>query len=240
MIHQIGSKQIWVACISTKRPQNVAKIKKHINPSWYVCLAEKKDYESQGADNVNEVEGNIVVARNKSISDARDNKCSHCLQLSDDVTRFVEFQSEKKQRVVDFNYVFNKMVSYLKENVKLVGLSINANSRNYKPSYHMENRLVVNDCILVDSTITYDEKADLKEDYDMFLTIVKKGWKVIRLDNLAGAFPHRENKGGANTYRNFFREQRCNNYIRNKWGAFVRDHKTRENQLEIVYSKLNK
>ena len=74
----------------------------------------------------------------------------------------------------------------------------------------------------------------------MFLTIVKKGWKVIRLDNLAGAFPHRENKGGANTYRNFFREQRCNNYIRNKWGAFVRDHKTRENQLEIVYSKLNK
>lgn len=239
MIYKISGIPIWAVCISTKRPSNVQKIKKHIDTSWYVCPNEKKAYEDQGAKNVIEVSGNIVAARNKAIIDAKLNKCSLCLQLSDDVTRFYEYLSETKAVTVNFDYVFKKMVHYAThENVKLVGLSINQNARNYKKNYYTVNKLVVNDCILGDVNFLYDEKADLKEDYDMFLSLVTRGHKVVRIDNLAGAFPHRENKGGANTYRTFFREQKCNAYISNKWKHFVRTHKTRVNQLEIVYQNI--
>lgn len=239
MIHNISGKPIWVACISTKRPENVQKIKKHIDPSWYVCPNEKKLYEANGAKGVVEVDGNIVAARNKAITDAKNNGCSLCLQLSDDVTRFYEFLNEKKAKPVDFDYVFKKMVAYAASDaVKLVGLSIQNNTRNYKKTFYTVNKLVVNDCVLIDTNFLYDEKADLKEDYDMFLSLTTRGHKVIRLDNLSGAFPHRENKGGANTYRNFFREQKCNSYILTKWKHLVRTHKTRVNQIEIMYKNL--
>jgi len=240
MLHKIDGRKIWAVCISTQRPTNVPKITKHIDTTWYVCPNETHQYKTNGASAVVEVDGNIVVARNRALADALANDCSHCLQLSDDVTKFIEFINLKKYVSVDFDYVIKKMIGAIGENIKLVGLSINDNPRNYKPSYYTKNKLIVNDCILADSRLVYDEKADLKEDYDMFLSIVTGKGSVMRLDNLSGSFPHRGNKGGANTYRNFFRELKCNDYIKNKWGALVKDHKTRDNQIEVNYPLLKK
>lgn len=238
MIHQAAGQNIWMACISTQRPSNVSKITKHGSFTWYVCPAESEAYSAAGASSVIEVEGNIVAARNRAIADAAANGCSYCLQISDDVTRFVEYDSSTTLHAVPFSYVLNKMASFAKGNVHLIGLSIQINTRNYKPSYYTINKLVVNDCIMINASQRFDEQADLKEDYDMFLTLTTKGYRVVRLDNLAGAFPHRENKGGANTYRTFFREQRCNLYILDKWKSLVRTHRTRVNQIEVVYKHL--
>ena len=240
MLHEINGKKIWVACISHARPQNVEKIHKHIICTWYTKTKETDAYVSFGAKSVREIDGNIVVARNAAILEARNQGCDYCLQLSDDVSRFYEFISDKKAISVDFQYVFEKMASYLSPKCVLVGLSIQNNTRNYKKTFFTTNKLVVNDCVLINTKFLYDENANLKEDYDMFLTLVTKGHSVIRIDNLAGAFPHRENKGGANGYRNFFVEQKCNLYIFKKWKSLVRNHKTRVNQIEIDYKKLAK
>jgi len=236
----VNGKEIWMACISTQRPSNVPKISKHDSFTWYVCPNEASAYTAAGAQSVVEVAGNIVAARNRAIADAAANHCEYCLQISDDVTRFVEYDNATTYHAVPFSYVLNKMTSFARGNVHLIGLSIQMNTRNYKPSYYTTNKLVVNDCIMIHTEQRFDEEADLKEDYDMFLTLTTRGYKVVRLDNLAGAFPHRENKGGANTYRTFFREQRCNLYILSKWKSLVRTHRTRVNQIEIVYKHLPK
>jgi len=239
MVYNIDNTKVWLACISTKRPTNVRKIHKHCVPTFYTAKNEEHWYLLAGAKSVIEVDGNIVVARNKAIADAKANGCDYCLQLSDDVRRFLEFTSDKTKNVVTFGYVLRKIVG-LGNGYDLIGTSINHNPRNYKKSYFVKNRLVVNDCILIKSDLLYDEQANLKEDYDMFLQLMTTGRRVLRIDNIAGEFPHRENKGGANTYRTYDFEKSCNDYIISKWNGLIKAHPTRRNQVAIDYSKLRK
>jgi hypothetical protein len=234
---------IYCCCISTNRPDNVKKLedKTGLKFTYYTRKNEAQKYLKAGASKVVEVDGNICIARNKAIDDA----CGKvCLQMSDDF---------KKVRLVrGSNGVYNKEVITFVEALKIMvdsfkkiggsyaGTAITDNLFYYTGKQVQQNKLIVNDCILLDGKMKFDEQADLKEDYDMFIRQVKDGNKVLRYNLILMTFPHRGNKGGANDYRTTEREKKCNEYILRKHYGIVKPHSRRENQLEINYKELLK
>jgi hypothetical protein len=227
---------LYLACISTNRPENVVEIKKRtgLDFTFYTKKGESEAYKKMGAVSVVEVDGNIVKARNKAISDAGN---YYCLQISDDyqyTNLITGIKGSYKRTKIEFIKAIGIMLKKAKEiNSAICGTSITDSVIHYKGKPFTVNKLVVNDCIIVRSGLIYDEKADLKEDYDMFCTCIKKGDLVLRFDCLQMKFPHRTNKGGANDYRTTEREHSCNLYVLNKHNGMLKNHKTRQGQIEI-------
>tara|TARA_R100000655_G_scaffold10525_1_gene25186 strand:+ start:825 stop:1565 length:741 start_codon:yes stop_codon:yes gene_type:complete len=245
MLSRMINKQldIYCSCISTNRPDNVRDLedKTGIKFTYYTKQGETEAYVKGGASKVVEVDGNICMARNKAIDDA---KGKVCLQMSDDF--------KKVSLVRGGNGVYNKEIVTFVEALKIMvegfrkiegsyaGTAITDNIFYYTGKQVQQNKLIVNDCILLDGKMKFDEKADLKEDYDMFITQVKAGNKVLRFNLILMTFPHRGNKGGANDYRTTEREKKCNEYVLRKHYGILRPHSRRENQLEINYKELFK
>jgi len=234
---------IYCCCISTNRADNVKALeeKTGLKFTYYTRKGEADKYLEAGASDVVEVDGNICKARNKAIEQAEGRLC---LQISDDY--------KKVSLVRGSNGVYNKEVITFIEAIRIMvesfrriggsyaGTAITDNLFYYTGKQVQQNKLIVNDCILVDGKMKFDEKADLKEDYDMFIRQVKAGNKVLRFNLLLMTFPHRGNKGGANDYRTSEREAKCNQYILKKHYGIVKPHSRRENQLEINYKELMK
>lgn len=227
---------LYLACISTNRPGNVQEIKKRtgLDFTFYTRKGETELYKKNGANAVVEVDGNIVVARNKAISDAGAN---YCLQISDDyqyTNLITGMKGNYKRTKIEFVKAIEIMLKKAKElNATVCGTSITDSVIHYQSKPYTINKLVVNDCIIVRPSLIYDERADLKEDYDMFCTCIKNKELVLRFDCLQMKFPHRTNKGGANDYRTKEKEQACNLYVLNKHFGMLQNHKTRKGQIQI-------
>jgi hypothetical protein len=234
---------IYCCCISTNRPDNVKALeqKTGLKFTYYTRKDEAQIYLKAGASKVVEVDGNICKARNKAIDDAEGKVC---LQMSDDFKKVSLVRGSNgvyNKEIITFIEALRIMVdSFRKIGGSYAGTAITDNLFYYTGKQVQQNKLIVNDCILLDGKMKFDEKADLKEDYDMFISQVKEGNKVLRFNLLLMTFPHRGNKGGANDYRTREREAKCNEYILRKHYGIVKPHSRRENQLEIDYKKLLK
>jgi hypothetical protein len=233
---------IYCACISTNRPSNVKKLENitGLKFTYYTKPNETNEYRKQGATNVVEVDGNICKARNIAIKDAHG---MICLQISDDYQYCNLITGEKNNYIrkkIDFIKALKFMLDKFRkvEKCLLAGTSITDSIIHYAGKPISLNKLVVNDCILIKQGIEYDERADLKEDYDMFVTQVRSNNLVMRFDCLQMKFPHRNNKGGANDYRTKEREIKCNRYVMMKHQGIIELHKTRVNQIQINMKKL--
>lgn len=234
---------IYCACISTNRSDNVKELelKTGIRFTYYTRTGETKEYLMKGASKVVEVDGNICKARNKAIEDSGG---KICLQISDDY-KGVSIAVGSKNNYTKKEITFIESLKIMVENFRKIGASyagtaITDNIFYYTGKQVQQNKLIVNDCILLDCKSKFDEMADLKEDYDMFITQVKKGNKVLRFNLILMTFPHRGNKGGANDYRTTEREKKCNEYILRKHYGIAIPHARRENQLQINYKELLK
>ncbi len=234
---------IYCCCISTNRPDNVKALeeKTGMKFTYYTRVNESETYLKAGATKVVEVDGNICVARNKAIKDAQGKLC---LQISDDykkVNLVIGNKGTYRKKEISFLKAIQIMVDNFKKlKGSYAGTAITDNLFYYTGKQVQQNKLIVNDCILVDGKMLFDDKADLKEDYDMFIRQVQAGNRVLRFNLLLMTFPHRGNKGGANDYRTSERESKCNQYILQKHYGIVKPHSRRENQLEIDYKKLLK
>jgi hypothetical protein len=234
---------IYCCCISTNRPDNVKKLedKTGLKFTYYTRKDEAQIYLKSGASKVVEVDGNICKARNKAIDDSEGKVC---LQISDDykkVNIVTGSNGVYRKELITFIEALKIMVdNFRKIGGSYAGTAITDNLFYYTGKQVQQNKLIVNDCILLDGKMKFDEKADLKEDYDMFISQVKEGNKVLRFNLLLMTFPHRGNKGGANDYRTSQREAKCNEYILRKHYGIVKPHSRRENQLEINYKELLK
>jgi hypothetical protein len=232
---------IYCACISTNRPKNISEIKRltGIDFTYYTRAGETTTYKNAGAHNVVEVNANIVVARNQAIKDANG---KICLQISDDLRKVNIISGVKgnyKRVPISFIDALKIMVErFIKYDCDYAGTAITDSPIQYQNKPIEINKLIVNDCILLGGKMLFDEKADLKEDYDMFITQVRAGNKVLRFSAIAMTFPHRDNAGGANDYRTTEREKKCNEYVMLKHKGIIEHHSKRENQLKINYKKL--
>lgn len=67
----------------------------------------------------------------------------------------------------------------------------------------------------------YDEKMDLKDDYDLALQMLNKYKKVLRANKYAVNAQHGNVKGGCASYRTFERETAACKAIERKWGTKI-------------------
>lgn len=243
----------YISVISHNRPNNVQKITELIGDcTFFVNNGERKSYINAGAVSVIESGDNICSARNKAISQAR--KINRpCIQVSDDLTylREIYFTSGenyhagsggRKVRDVDFNTVVKTMVDELKlTKYWYGGIAVTSNRMNYLKGVNFTyDKLIVNDliCVMPNCPYEFDEDMALKEDYDFTLTNILMNGGLVRCNQFFGQFPHRNNQGGANVYRNSESEKKANERVLNKWGDFLKEHHSRENQISINYSRI--
>lgn len=238
------NKKYLVAVISHKRPQNVQSIMQIVGEdcAFYVNDGEKDSYLSAGAHNVFECGTNICQARNRAIEDSVWHNLPS-IQVSDDL------RSIKKVSLKDGNYnlepiafssVCNLLIHELnKKSYYFGGVAVSSNRLNYTGQDITYDKLIVNDLICVMPTgKLFDEEMALKEDYDMTIRCLLGVGGLVRLNNILCDFPHRENKGGANTYRNRETEQAATDKLYKKWGNLIKKHPTREGQISLNYEMI--
>lgn len=238
----------FLSIISTKRSQNVQFIQslcKGLNCNWFVNTGEGSDYINAGAHATYESGDNICAARNMAISLAGADNMP-CIQISDDLKSVkkltVDSSGKRHLEFIDIAYVCVLLISELKKhNANFGGVAINNNPLNYTGIDVSTNKLIVNDFICVmPGTYIFDEELALKEDYDMCVRQLIDGNKIIRLNNILCDFPHRQNDGGANTYRNESTESAATRALMAKWPKYIVPHKTRPGQVSLDYRAIEK
>lgn len=260
MKRKINGRYVWVAVISHKRPESMMKMYNMIgNFTVYVNKGEKKVYEGVKYENgfnddqvsVVECGEDICTARNKAIEHAlncnnQGFKSGHslpCVQISDDLRSIKTVKMSRGKRVqvpTSFETVVSSMLDEMEERVLYYGgVAVTNNALNYSGEDVSTDKLIVNDFICVRPITTgsqyFDVRMALKEDYDMCVRHLIHHGGVLRLNNILCTFPHRENKGGANTYRNSATEGKATERLFAKWGPHIKHHATREGQVSLNY-----
>lgn len=238
-----------MAVISTKRPERVAPMLQMLGPvcsTWYVSEGEEQSYVSAGLpkDRVRGCRKNISAARNAAIQDARiDDACS--IQFSDDLRNIKTpiLISGKYQRALIT--VHDAISTLLETNLRTKrvygGVALTRNIQNYQGESVSLNKFVACDLIYVGRSCSlFDESVALKEDYDMTLSAILTLGGVFRCENILCDFPHRDNAGGANTYRTTEAEKLVTQKMFKKWGDFIAPHPRRRGQIILNYSKIKR
>lgn len=232
-----------LAIISTKRPENVEFMQKLCEPlecHWYVNEGERDVYLNAGAHYVNDMATNICEARNNALNAAAF-KNLPCIQISDDLRSIKRIwlgsNGKRKTEFETVQNVCNEMVHRLQEtNLIYGGVAVSNNALNYTGEDISTDKLIVNDFIcMMPSNYRFDEALALKEDYDMSIRQLIEVGGVLRLNNVLCDFPHRQNKGGANEYRNDISEAYANEMLLKKWPNFVKMNPRRFNQVLLNY-----
>lgn len=231
-----------LAIISTKRPENVEFMQKLCEPiecHWYVNAGELDVYRFAGAHNVHAGAQNICEARNLALEHAFGNDLP-CIQISDDLRSIKYYCMQDGKRKFNFQTVHNvaqELILLLWAN-KLIygGVAVSNNALNYTGEDISTDKLIVNDFIcMMPSVYRFDEDLALKEDYDMSIRQLIEVGGVLRLNNVLCDFPHRQNKGGANTYRNDSTEGAATERLLKKWPQFVKMNPRRPGQVLLNY-----
>jgi len=235
-----------LAIISTSRPQNVEFMQSMCEPykcHWYVNLGEYQAYEDAGAHVINECALNICHARNQAIKDA-DELGIPCIQISDDLRNIksiiIDSNGKRKTQFETVNNICNELIHQLHENNLFYGgVAISSNPLNYTGVDTSIDKLIVNDFIcLMPGAGLFDEALALKEDYDMSIRQLLGCGGIARLNNILCDFPHRQNNGGANTYRNDSTEAEATKKLLAKWPNFVRMNPRRPGQVLLNYKAI--
>lgn len=231
--------------ISHKRPFNVKKITELIGPcTFFVNIGESEDYIKAGAEAVIECGTNICHARNKAIL------CAQAIglpsiQVSDDLkslkqVRMKEDGENREVWHVDFEHVCRTMLNELERTRFFYGgVAVTTNRLNYTGEDFSHDKLIVCDLIcIMPGPYKFDEDMALKEDYDLSISQLLEVGGLVRCNQFLCDFPHRDNDGGANTYRNSQTEDAATQKLYSKWGPLVKKHPTREGQIALNYTAI--
>ena len=247
---QLPEGRFHMAVISTKRPQRVAPMLEllgHTAATWYVSEGEEADYIAAGLswDRVRGCRHNISAARNEALKDARSHDaCS--IQTSDDlkaVKRIEPYQTGlvKVTRISLEDAIMELLNAASRTRMVYGGVALTTNIQNYTGTNIALNKFVACDLIYAARSCSFfDENVALKEDYDMTLQAILTHGGVFRCDNVLCEFPHRDNKGGANTYRTSEAELAVTKKMFMKWGDLIKVHPRREGQILLNYPKIKR
>ncbi len=236
--NQLTGKEYFLAVISHKRPENVEKIARIVGgATFFVNRAEKGDYANAGAHKVIPCGDDICAARNRAIEEAKEYGVP-CVQVSDDLRRIKRFSLKAGKRV-SVEITFDDAVGILLKEMrmrkaKFAGVAVTSNQLNYTGVDFSYDKLIVNDLIIVDGT-KFDAAMWLKEDYDLCIHELIYTGVIVRANHILCDFPHRENKGGANSYRTSPVEAAQTKRLFAKWGPHIKPHPTRAGQISLNY-----
>jgi len=237
-----------LAIISHKRPHNVKSMQNLCAGyicNWYINKGEGAEYLKAGAHAVNEMSDNICQARNFALDHAFAGNLPS-IQISDDLRNIKRISMDcSGKRVASFSTVretINNLIDNLKKySAFFGGVAINNNPLNYTGEDISTDKLIVNDFIcMMPGNYRFDESLALKEDYDMCVRQLIDGNKIIRVNNILCDFPHRQNDGGANTYRNDITEATATRALMAKWPKYIIPHHTRPGQVGLDYKAIQR
>jgi hypothetical protein len=237
-----------IAVISHKRPHNVKHIQELIGEcTFFVNTGEKEAYQAAGALHVYECGTNICQARNKAIYYAGLNNLPS-IQVSDDLRSLKRVSismdtSYDQQRLVlptTFADVVTTMIEELDRTQFIYGgVAVTTNRLNYVGEDFSYDKLIVCDLVCIMPRLyEFDEAMALKEDYDMTIRQLIEVGGVVRCNQFLCDFPHRDNEGGANTYRNTESELDATKKLHTKWGNLIKKHPTRPGQIALNYFQI--
>lgn len=237
-----------LAIISTGRPHNVEFMQRMCEPykcHWYVNTGESDEYLKAGAYRVTAVATNICEARNIALVDAfvRHNPLP-CIQISDDLRNIksisIDTEMGKRTRFETVADTCNELIHRLIENKLLYGgVAVSSNPLNYMGVDTSTDKLIVNDFIcMMPCDYRFDETLALKEDYDMSIRHLIEVGGVLRMNDILCEFPHRQNAGGANSYRDEFTESVATALLIEKWPNFIRMNPRRPGQVLLNYKAI--
>lgn len=231
------------AVISHKRPENVPIITATIghDPHFYVNNGEEDAYIKAGAKHVSECGTNICQARNEAYNDAIAMDMP-CVQVSDDLKIIRRIDKERKLHIISFTEAVEFLLAeIMRMKYYYGGVAVTSNPLNYDGRDFSYQKLVVNDLIIMmPGCGEFDEDLALKEDYDMSLRQILNNGGLVRANNLLCDFPHRQNIGGANTYRNDATESIPTKKLMAKWPYLVIPHRTRPGQVSLNYKEIDR
>lgn len=118
----------------------------------------------------------------------------------------------------------------------IFGFNLNTDGRNYQQYKPFSlTQPILGPCSgHLDHDLLYDEKMDLKEDYDISIQALNKFRKILRLNKYAVDAAHKENKGGCVSYRTMEREAAACKAIEKKWGTNIIHYNTKKGKY-IAY-----
>ena len=111
----------------------------------------------------------------------------------------------------------------------LFGFNLNTDGRNYqqyKP-FSLTQPILGPCCGHLEHDLLYDEKLDLKEDYDISIQALNKYRKILRFNKYAVDAEHKDNKGGCVSYRTLEKEEKACKAIEQKWGTKIIHYNTK-------------
>jgi hypothetical protein len=219
-----------VAVISARRPlapeaMNVFLADAPGPVRWYVGDGEAADYRAAGAADVEEA-GDLVQARNSALRDAFAEGRA-CVQISDDLRR-LHRHSAIGGGPAGLGEVIDAMSAACADTgATLAGLPPTDNEF-YTPAdpKYRHGVFIVGDLIHVaPSPQRFDRQLKLKEDYDFTLQH-RNAAGAVRVQTYLASFAHRDNRGGAVSYRTMEAEAEAIGYLMHKWpGEFRLNHR---------------
>jgi hypothetical protein len=230
-----------------------------ITPRWYVDKKSLESYRRLGFDAVFDG-GSLCSARNKALDDAK-KLGKACCECSDDIRKWWYYSSLDHSIVKGDEDEANRIARSARpatvspvaaarfmlarmradpQKPKLGGVLPNTNvARGLSHASVSHKNFILGDFFVSDvgSTVRFDRKLTLKEDYDFTASHVAKYGCVLRFNRMVLDVAHYTNVGGAVAYRNAAEEQKNIKILKRKWPKIIRNHTTKENEVILQYPR---
>ena len=110
----------------------------------------------------------------------------------------------------------------------MFGLNLNTDGRNYQQYKPFSlTQPILGPCSgHLEHSLLYDERMDLKEDYDISIQALNVYRKILRANKYAANAQHKDNGGGCVSYRSMEREKAACRAIERKWGTRIIKYNT--------------
>jgi len=238
--------EITIACRSWMRA-DVVSTHKYIPDTKYVVASSQADEYRQNGLNVWEcpdsAQGNICRVSNWIMDNC---KTRWLIIIDDDLINFGRYNGNKHKKIKSedvMDLLFMCFMMAEDADVKLWGM----NCIDDKGAYREYTPLSFNNYIggpfqaFIDMDLRYDEKLNLKEDYDMTLQVMNKYRRALRFNFLNYNFKQHVNIGGCASYRTVEREKQQYDLLFKKWGPKIvkkdcgnsRTHRKKEQGYDI-------
>lgn len=231
-----------------------------VTPTWYVDEASLGDYKALGLRAV--VGGKLTAARNMALRHAQ-SKGKACVQLSDDISAW-EYREGPQAKdgsddslnaafaaarrfivspVAAARFMLAKMRAADAPKPKLGGVYVLGNcARTFGGAAFSRKNFILGDFLVVDkSNVRFDERMNLKEDYDFTCSHLKTHGSVLRCQRMTLNVKHYANSGGACTNRDKKgrEEQRNIDILMQKWPGIFSLNKKRKGEVLMRWKSVS-
>lgn len=195
----------------------------------WVHSFEADEYREIYGDCIREIpdefQGNLPKVKNFIMEKRADDDV--IVFLDDDISHFAYWENNERIRLTKDTFVsfVEKYSVIAKEwDVKLWGINTNNDKQVYREYTPFSTTSYISSsfsCFMKGNELKYDERFNLKEDYDMSIQQCNKYRKVLRVNKYYYMKKSVTNTGGCTMYRNIDKEKEQLALLQKKWGKEI-------------------